>query len=309
MEKTKSCSPLTILLAADGSQYSDSEAKLVADIPWPAGTTVHVLAVVPERLPLIGVGSKMQRVLDEKLADVRRKEWAAAQMLAARVADGLRPHGLATQIQVHEGRAADVILEQAATLSADLIVTGARGLSAPCKYRLGSTAHKLVHYADCSVLVVRPPERTRLLSTMIATDRSSGAHRAAELLCALSLPQWAEVTVISVGDARVTVPFGIFPTERHFITCLPEALHRTLIGAAEARVDEMAGRLRDCGAQVQGVVRFGHPAQEIISAGEELDTELIVVGAHGQTHAGPYRMGGVAQKVVKYASCSVLVVR
>ena len=36
--------------------------------------------------------------------------------------------------------------------------------------------------------------------------------------------------------------------------------------------------------------------------------DLIAVGARGQTREKLYRLGGVAQKV-KYAECSVLVVR
>jgi nucleotide-binding universal stress UspA family protein len=52
-----------------------------------------------------------------------------------------------------------------------------------------------------------------------------------------------------------------------------------------------------------------YPADEILAAAQEQDADLIVVGARGRTRAGPFRMGDVAQKVVKYGSCSVLVVR
>ena len=87
-------------------------------------------------------------------------------------------------------------------MSADLIVIGAKGLSAPDSFRLGAAAHKLAHYADCSVLVVRPPERAQLLSAILATDGSPEAQRAAEFLCTLSLPRWTEVTVVSVAEAK-----------------------------------------------------------------------------------------------------------
>ena len=90
---------------------------------------------------------------------------------------------------------------------------------------------------------------------------------------------------------------------------LPEVLRRTLLDAAEVRAAETQENLGACGAQVQSAVRLGHPANEIVSASQEQDADLIVVGARGRTRAGPFRMGDVAQKVVKYASCSVLVVR
>jgi nucleotide-binding universal stress UspA family protein len=71
----------------------------------------------------------------------------------------------------------------------------------------------------------------------------------------------------------------------------------------------MMQSLCECGAHVRSTVRFGHPADEILATAQEQDADLIVVGARGRTRAGPFRMGDVAQKVVKYASCSVLVVR
>ena len=79
--------------------------------------------------------------------------------------------------------------------------------------------------------------------------------------------------------------------------------------AAEARVDEAVERLRGCGAHVRGAVRLGHPPKEILSVAQEQDADLIVVGARGQTRADLFRLGSVSQKIVKYADCSVLVVR
>jgi nucleotide-binding universal stress UspA family protein len=296
LDATQTRSPLAVLLAVDGSSYSDAEATLVAGIAWPVGTAVRVLAVVGGRLPLEGLSPETQRVVDESLADLRRQEWAAAETLTAQVAGRLRAHDLTVETQVLEGRPAAVILEQAGALAADLIVIGAKGLSAPDEFRLGATAHKLAHYADCPVLVVRSPGRVQLLST----DGSPEAQRAAEFLCALSLPRWAEVTVVSVAEAKEGGLSG---------ASLPEALRRTLLDAAGVRAAETRENLGACGAQVQSVVRLGHPADEILSAAQEQDADLIVVGARGRTRAGPFRMGDVAQKVVKYASCSVLVVR
>jgi nucleotide-binding universal stress UspA family protein len=84
---------------------------------------------------------------------------------------------------------------------------------------------------------------------------------------------------------------------------------QTLLDAAEARVAQVIKRLRDCCAQVRSAIRLGHPATEILAVAKEQDADLIAVGARSQTRPGPFRLGGVAQKVTKYAACSVLVVR
>jgi nucleotide-binding universal stress UspA family protein len=205
------------------------------------------------------------------------------------------------ETQVDDGRPSEVLLERAAGWPADLIVIGAKGLSAPGEFRLGSTAHKLAHYVECSVLVARPSERAQPLSVILASDGSHEAQRAAEFLCALKLPQWAEVTVVSVAEVAAG--------EGHPVADIPEAVQCALLDTAEARAAGVAARLGGCDAHVRKAVRLGHPAGEILTAAREQDADLIVVGARGQPRAEPFRLGGVAQKIVKYAPCSVLVVR
>lgn len=53
------------------------------------------------------------------------------------------------------GNPADEILKAAETHSADLIVTGAKGLGAVGRFLLGSVSTRVVQHAHCSVLVVR----------------------------------------------------------------------------------------------------------------------------------------------------------
>ena len=108
---------------------------------------------------------------------------------------------------------------------------------------------------------------------LLATDGSPEVQRAAEFPCALSLPRWTEVTVVSVAKAGEGGLSG---------ASLPQSLQRTLFHAARACADEMVQSLCDCGAQVRSAVRFGHPADEILAAVQEQDADLIVIGARGK---------------------------
>jgi nucleotide-binding universal stress UspA family protein len=281
----------------------------MASIPWPAGTQVYVLAVVPERLPLLGIRPETQKMVAEMMAGTLQQERTTAASLIARVADQLRTDRVTVQAQVCDGRPAQTILEEAAILSADLIVVGAKGLSAPDEFRLGATAHKLVHYAGCSVLVVRAPTRPGVLSVILATDGSPEALRAAHFLCALSLPDRAEVTVISVAEDRDITVQGTDADERQIATDVEQALRQVFLAAGQRHADQAVQRLRDCGLQVRGASRIGYPAPEILRTAQDQAADLIVLGARGQTRGGPFRVGAVAQKVVKYATCSVLLVR
>ena len=53
------------------------------------------------------------------------------------------------------GDAATEIIEYANQNQIDLIVAGSRGLSQMRRLLLGSLSRKLVHYAGCSVLIVK----------------------------------------------------------------------------------------------------------------------------------------------------------
>ena len=128
---------------------------------------------------------------------------------------------------------------------------------------MGSIAHKLAHYAECPVLVVRLSERAQPLSVILAADGSLEAQRAAELMCVLSLPEWAEVTVVSVAEARVGIPAGSGPAEHQPVADVPEVVRRALLDVAEARAADVIKRLQGCGAQTRSAIRFGHRRERL----------------------------------------------
>jgi nucleotide-binding universal stress UspA family protein len=305
-----------LILAVDGSPHSNAAIDLVAGLDWPAGTAVHVLAAAPEVWSPCDLGAEEARVVRETVARIRTRNRTAAQQVAARVAKGLRcvradEHlaDLAITTEIQEGRAAEVILARAAALAADLIAIGARGLSAPSAFRLGATAHKVAAHAGCAVLVAQPPTDVPLSSVVLAVDGSPEAQRAVEWVCALALPRGAEVAVVGIAEV-----VGDFPadsrSEREYARNADLALiQRAQLHTAETNVWAALDRLHISGAQIFPIVRTGQPADEIVRIVQEQDADLLVIGARGQTRAEPFPLGGVAEKLVRFAPCSVLVTR
>jgi universal stress protein A len=72
--------------------------------------------------------------------------------------------------------------------------------------------------------------------------------------------------------------------------------------AALARVTA-AGLIGEC------VVLYGVPFQEIVDTAKARQVDLIILGTHGRTGLLHVLLGSVAEKVVRLAPCSVLVVR
>ncbi|HEY8504976.1 MAG TPA: universal stress protein, partial [Gemmataceae bacterium] len=61
--------------------------------------------------------------------------------------------------------------------------------------------------------------------------------------------------------------------------------------------------------RVEHVFLEGDPATEINRYAAEASIDLIVVGTHGRTGAERLLMGSVAERVLRGAPCSVLVVK
>jgi nucleotide-binding universal stress UspA family protein len=92
------------------------------------------------------------------------------------------------------------------------------------------------------------------------------------------------------------------------ITVLPtqylgghEALQRSL--------EEVKNRLEIQELPLQVLLKAGNPAASINAYAEEMDANLILIGAQGLRATLGILLGGVAQQVVEYSHCPVLVVR
>jgi nucleotide-binding universal stress UspA family protein len=65
----------------------------------------------------------------------------------------------------------------------------------------------------------------------------------------------------------------------------------------------------DTSIPVSHVLLQGDPASEIVRYGQDAGIDLIVMGTHGRTGVERLLMGSVAERVLRDAPCSVLVVK
>jgi nucleotide-binding universal stress UspA family protein len=71
----------------------------------------------------------------------------------------------------------------------------------------------------------------------------------------------------------------------------------------------VARRLEPVAADVQVRVRFGRPADEIIAFVGEVGADLIAMSTHGRSGVSRWVFGSVADRVLRGATCPVLLVR
>jgi nucleotide-binding universal stress UspA family protein len=152
-----------ILIATDGSQSSLNAMKYLGNFPFPAGCSMNVIhALPPPPIPSYVVEPMFIEpafadpwTVTEEEVNRRKKEEEDGNALLETCREWLERQGMKAGLVLKRGDAATEIISHAAAENTSLIVTGSRGLSPFRSWLMGSVSRKLVHYSNCSVLVVR----------------------------------------------------------------------------------------------------------------------------------------------------------
>lgn len=148
---------MKILLAVDGSAYSDAAVEEIVKRPWPPGSEVKVITAA--ELPIM-IGIEPWAVSPGYFEQIEKGMRLAAQDVINRAMVKLNTiddKTLKISTEIIEGQPRQVIVDEADQWQADLIVMGSRGLGAWNRLLLGSVSSGVVHHAGCSVEIVRLP--------------------------------------------------------------------------------------------------------------------------------------------------------
>lgn len=283
---------MKILLAVDGSKYSEWATDYLVKLPLSQDPEVTVLSVVQDRPPVTHpviphpVARRYQS--DIELAERRAQE--KARELTTQVADRLRGRWDAVRPLVERGHPAEKIIETAQRGGAELIVLGSQGLSQVDAFLLGSVSQKVATYAPCSVLIVKRRVRA-FRRVLVAVDGSQYSAHAVDFLKSQFRPDDLEVLVLYVWDHTV-IP--------------PSALKREKDQTLEGKYGQA---LKEAGFRSRALLARGHPAEAIVQTADQREVHLVVVGSRGLTGIKQFLLGSVSQKVMRYSERSVLIVR
>ncbi len=147
---------MKILVAIDGSKFSEATMQAVANRTPTKDTEVSVLHVVE---PLSVVVGDETRVYSPNIEEVRHAQLKRAETLVAGAADLLRAAGFKVTTLVEEGDPVTKIIDRAAEWGADLIVLGSHGLKGFERLLLGSVSEGVARHAPCTVEIVRAPAK------------------------------------------------------------------------------------------------------------------------------------------------------
>jgi nucleotide-binding universal stress UspA family protein len=146
-----------ILLAADGSEFSERAAQSIAERPWAAGTEVEVLSVVEMALGTAQALFEPPYVDNEQFEMLREEAMKRAQDAVSGAAEILSKAfpKVEESISVLLDGPKAVVIGEADKSGADLIVVGSHGHRGIERFVLGSVSEGVALHAHCSVEVIR----------------------------------------------------------------------------------------------------------------------------------------------------------
>jgi nucleotide-binding universal stress UspA family protein len=209
-----------------------------------------------------------------------------------------------SHVFIERGSAYAEIVRRAESWGADYIAVGSHGRTGLSRVVLGSVAERVVNHAHCSVLVARTVRKPGVV--LVATDLSdaslpalvegaAAAQRSGARLVVASAIEWSN----SFG-ASASALIGAAPA------LPPPDVQAEVRDALRATLEQALVRV---GAQGEARVLEGSAASEIVRTADELEAELVVVGARGRTGLLRLALGSVAERVLRSSSSSVLTVR
>lgn len=144
---------MKILLAVDGSKYSEAALQAVQSKIRKEDSEVLVLQVVEPRI--FSTPPQMSSGYEPELAEMMKEQFKQAQQIVESACAALKSAGFKAGSRVVEAETRAGILDVASEWHADLIVLGSHGRKGLQRFMLGSVAESVARGAYCSVLIVR----------------------------------------------------------------------------------------------------------------------------------------------------------
>lgn len=277
-----------ILVATDGSEFSEGAVREAINVAKKCGGELHCISVVetdfthyPDFLNLSSaVIEARQKEIHEHLDSVKKR---AAE------------HDVSCDVVMSQGEEPyRAIIEEAEKIQAGLIITGRHGRKGLMRLLMGSVTARVIGYAPCKVLVVPREAEIRWKNVVIATDGSRYSKAA------------ADETIYLMKQCCTGC-------ELHAISVVRPDASEEVVRVSENALRDVKSMAEKENIKVNSLLVNNRPQesvhQSIVRYAEEKAADFIIMGSHGRTGIQRLLMGSVTDRVIGHAGCAVLVVK
>lgn len=302
----KKLSIRNILVPIDFSQMSIRTIEMAKSLATRFGASIHLAHVHHWQYPADFVGPVISSgFLPESFGEQWNKQLAEELKIVASKA-GLSP---GDQTHLRKGAAPfDQICRLAQEIPADLIVMPTHGYAGFKHVFLGSTAERVVQHSPCPVFVVRQPgkrapeKKSRYKRILVPIDFSACSREG--LQYAIGFAKEFEARIILVHATYLGYIYSSEGTAIYDVPGLQKATRRN----AERQMRKLVRAAKFGEVKFEAIFTEGSPVLDICAVAKNHDADLIMTSTHGLTGFEHVLIGSIAERVVRHAPCSVLVV-
>jgi nucleotide-binding universal stress UspA family protein len=208
--------------------------------------------------------------------------------------------------------AASGIINFAERKAISIVVISSRGRRLVPGILLGSVARNVAAAAPCPVLCVRPPHKGaipgqdlshfKIRHVVVPTDGSERSLEAMAYASALAGRSAAKITVLHVLAVDL------------WLAGLPFGRSEILKGSAaelkadfQKRIAPFTRSAEQQGIEITVAFAEGRPSEEIGHYAKAHDVDMVVMSRKGRRET-EHRLGGVPERLLRYAPCPILLV-
>jgi nucleotide-binding universal stress UspA family protein len=214
-----------------------------------------------------------------------------------------RESGVAAEGKLRPGDVYDEIKQAIRVISPDLIVMGTHGRRGVERWFMGSTTEKLLRHSAVPILTISTAEELPLTTArfrriLVTTDFSEGATDTLAYALSLAEQNGSQITLLHVVDKIIE---GV-------AVDLSGWYQKPSVEGVQKQLEDLVPA--DARSRCDVVTRIGTgvPYRVILGFLEDEKVDLVVMSIHGKGLVDRALLGSTAERVVRGASCPVLLI-
>ncbi len=271
-----------ILMPIDVNQDCKRQTEAAIKIATEFNSEVTIMYVLPESKLHPEIRELFTRFINEKIDKIVQKLEAENVSCSDPI--------------ISTGSPDNKILDVAIDLNVNLILAGSGNESGNEKYKLGTTAEKLVQLSDVPVWVTKSDQETELKKIMCPVDFSDASKRALRNAILLTNNFNSTLYILGVFEPFVT-------TSPRIDSGIKSENHKLQL-QFEQKMNEFVGEFKLKEVNHVLDVKVGIAHEEILKWIQENEADLLVMGTNGRSGFSRMVMGSVTEKVIRELPCS-----
>ncbi|WP_435365640.1 universal stress protein [Haloarchaeobius sp. DYHT-AS-18] len=279
-----------LLVPTDGSDVAQNATEYATGLASRFGAEVHLVWVLTEWSPPLGVALPDDTVLTEAAEKFLTEARESA------LAEGL---DVETAILETDDGVTEALLDYAADMDIEAIVMGTEGRTGLDRLTLGSTTESVLRQSEIPVFTVRAEterDRPTFDRILAPTDGSKPSLAAVDHAASLAVATGATLDILHVIEPAPGwdgVSTG--------------TLNDALEDAGENTLDAAVDRVTDLGvSKVERSLVWGVPHSAILKHAKKTGADCIVMGTRGRAGLTAELLGSVTQRVVRRSPVPVV---